>query len=131
MTATVYMANTISTDWSEMSLTFNLSMVVMLLCVAFLYFIQAWIGEQDIGAAKNSLQIFSVNCVLYFASFIASLLHTGNSVIWIDVAAVLVGAFLPFFIRGNFDHSIISFPHLTERFELITIITFGEGASWE
>ena len=127
MTATVYMANTISTDWSEMSLTFNLSMLVMLLCVAFMYFIQVRLGEQDAGAARNSLQILSVNCLLYFAAFLASLLHAGNAVIWIDVAAVLVGAFLPFFIRGNFDHSIISFPHLTVRFELITIITFGEG----
>ncbi len=47
--------------------------------------------------------------------------------IWMDVSAVLVGAFLPFFIRGRFDISIISFPHPAERFELITIITFGEG----
>ena len=44
-----------------------------------------------------------------------------------NLAAVLVGAFLPFFIRGKFDIRIISFPHLAERFELITIITFGEG----
>ena len=48
-------------------------------------------------------------------------------VIWIDVVAVLGGAFLPFFIRGDFDKSIISFPHLAERFELLTIITFGEA----
>ncbi len=41
--------------------------------------------------------------------------------------AVLTGAFLPFFLRGDFDRSIISFPHLAERFELLTIITFGEA----
>lgn len=46
--------------------------------------------------------------------------------IWINVVAVLTGAFLPFF-RGDFDESIISFPHLVERFELLTIITFGEA----
>jgi low temperature requirement protein LtrA len=48
-------------------------------------------------------------------------------VIWLNVLAVLSGAFLPFFIRGNFDKSIINFPHLVERFELLTIITFGEA----
>lgn len=42
------------------------------------------------------------------------------------VTAAKAGAFLPFFIRGKFDISIISFPHLVERFELVTIITFGE-----
>ena len=26
--------------------------------------------------------------------------------LWVDVAAVLVGAFLPFFVRGKFDISI-------------------------
>lgn len=127
MTATVYMANTISTEWNQMSLTFNLAMLVMLLCVAAMYFIQARIKEQDIGAAKNSLTILTVDCLLYFAAFLASAMNADQMVIWVDVAAVLVGAFLPFFIRGKFDISIISFPHLAERFELITIITFGEG----
>ena len=127
MTAAVYMSNTISAQWSEMTLVFNLAMLVMLLCVAVLYFIQTALKEQDTGAAKNSLIILSVDCVLYLAAFIASLLNADNAVLWLDVAAVLTGAFLPFFIRGHFDISIISFPHLAERFELITIITFGEG----
>jgi low temperature requirement protein LtrA len=127
MTATVYMANTISLTWNEMSLTFNLAMLVMLLCVAAMYFIQTRLKGQDTGAAKNSLLILLVDCLLYLSAFLASLVHADPVVIWIDVTAVLVGAFLPFFIRGNFDHSIISFPHLAERFELITIITFGEG----
>ena len=127
MTAAVYMANTISTEWNEMSLTFNLAMLVMLLCVAAMYFIQTRLKEQDTGAAKNSLVILTIDCILYFAAFLASALHVAQAVIWLDVVAVLVGAFLPFFIRGKFDISIISFPHLVERFELITIITFGEG----
>ena len=127
MTATVYMANTISAKWNEMSLTFNLAMLVMLLCVSAMYFIQTRLKEQNPGAASNSLIILSVDCLLYFFAFLASLLNANSLVIWLDIAAVLVGAFLPFFIRGKFDISIISFPHLVERFELITIITFGEG----
>ncbi|MBR0384672.1 MAG: low temperature requirement protein A [Eubacteriaceae bacterium] len=127
MTATVYMANTISPRWNEMSLTFNLAMLVMLLCVAMMYLIQTITKEQDTAAAKNSLTILTVDCLLYFAAFLASAFHAGELVIWLDVAAVLCGAFLPFFIRGRFDADIISFPHLAERFELITIITFGES----
>ncbi len=127
MTAAVYMANTISSEWSEMSLTFNLAMLVMLLCVGGMYLIQTILKQQDTGAAKNSLVILSVDCALYLTAFLASLCHLEQAVIWLDVAAVLVGAFLPFIIRGKFDISIISFPHLAERFELITIITFGEG----
>lgn len=110
-----------------MSLTFNLAMLVMLLCVAALYYIQTRLKRQDIGAAKNSLIILAVDCLLYFAAFLASCFSADRAVIWLDTIAVLVGAFLPFFIRGKFNISIISFPHLVERFELITIITFGEG----
>ncbi|HEY9575503.1 MAG TPA: low temperature requirement protein A [Lachnospiraceae bacterium] len=127
MTAAVYMANTISPKWNEMSVTFNLSMLVMLLCVAGMYLIQAVVKVLDTGAARNSLTILFAGCLLYAAAFFASLLHAGHLIIWLDVAAVLAGAFLPFFIRGNFSADIISFPHLAERFELITIITFGEG----
>lgn len=127
MTATVYMANTISEDWNEMTLTFNLAMLIMLLCVAAMYLIQTRLKQQETGAAKNSLVILSVDCFLYLAAFLFSVIHMEQIVIWLDVVAVLVGAFLPFFVRGKFDASIISFPHLVERFELITIITFGEG----
>lgn len=127
MFAAVYMANNISPYWDTMSSTFNLAMLVMLLCVGAMYFIQIQRHEQDTGAAKNSLLILTVVCLLYLAAFADSAMTAGTSVIGLDVAAVLTGAFLPFFIRGNFDVHIISFPHLMERFELITIITFGEA----
>ena len=34
---------------------------------------------------------------------------------------------MPFFLKGNFDPQIVSFPHLVERFELLTIVTFGDS----
>ncbi len=127
MMATVYMTNTISAEWDKMSLAFNLAMLVMLLCVAVMYFIQTRVKKRDAAAAYNSLTILAVDCGLYLAATLLSALGPGPLVIWLDVAAVLVGAFLPFFIRGRFDISIISFPHLAERFELLTIVTFGEA----
>lgn len=127
MVAAVYTANTISPHWDEMSLAFNLAMLVMLLCVAALYLIQLCIKVRDTAAARNSLIILSVVCLLYLAACVASTVHGGGAVIWLDLAAVLTGAFLPFFIRGRFDISIINFPHLAERFELLVIVTFGEA----
>lgn len=127
MIGAVYVANTISASWDEMTLAFNLAMLVMLACVWAMYLVQVLLAEQDTGAAKNSLQILSVDCVLYLAAAVASAAGAHEAVIWLDVAAVLVGAFLPFLLRGHFDPAIISFPHLAERFELLTIVTFGEG----
>lgn len=72
MMATVYVANTISTDWERMSGAFNVAMLVMLPCVATLYFIQTRLGEQDAGAARNSLTILSVVCGIYLVAIIAT-----------------------------------------------------------
>lgn len=80
------------------------------------------------GAAGNSISILSIVCVIYLLAILSIFLNvSAEYIIIIDVIAVLGGAFLPFFIRGHFDKSIISFPHLVERFELLTIITFGEA----
>lgn len=65
MTAAVYMANTIDTDWGEMATTFNLAMLAMLLCVAMMYLVQIRLKEQDTGAARNMLTILIVACGLY------------------------------------------------------------------
>ena len=127
MIAAIYMTNTISTNWQSMSLPFNISMLIMLLTVVILYSIPAFKEKSFKGAAGNSITILSVVCTIYIIAIIATILNLTNNVIWINVIAVITGAFLPFFIQGNFDKSIISFPHLTERFELLTIITFGEA----
>lgn len=126
MIAVIYMANTITTHWEGMIVPFNISMLVMLLTVVGLYSIQ-YIKRENNNAARNSLQILSIVCTIYVIALIAILLNLSAYVIWIDVVAVITGAFLPFFLKGDFDKSIINFPHLVERFELLTIITFGEA----
>ena len=65
--------------------------------------------------------------MIYIIAILMSIFNLTNYVLSLNVLAVLSGAFLPFFIKGDFDASIISFPHLVERFELLTIITFGEA----
>ena len=48
----------------------------------------------------------------------------GSNVFGASLYLVLV--FFPLLFRNNFDYSLINFPHLVERYQLITIITFGE-----
>lgn len=127
MIAVIYMVNTISHDWDSMAFPFDLSMLVLLLTVVVLYVIQAIKERSMYGAAGNSITILSVVCTIYVIAILSTLFNLADYVIWINVIAVLTGAFLPFFIRGKFDKSIINFPHLVERFELLTIITFGEA----
>ena len=127
MIAVIFMANTISTQWEQMLLPFNVSMLIMLLTVVVLYSVHAFKERSIKIAAGNSITILSIVCSIYVIAILAILFGFSDIVIWLDVVAVLCGAFLPFFIRGKFNKNIINFPHLVERFELLTIITFGEA----
>ncbi len=126
MMATIYMANTISDDWQIVAKSFNLAMLVMLGCVLAMYVLQLFKKTNDTSAARNSAVILSLVCLLYFAAFLLAYFHIHRYVLLADIAAVLAGAFLPFILKGKFSSAIIHFPHLVERLELITIITFGE-----
>jgi len=126
MIAVFFMTDTISIDWHSMHFPFNVSMLVILLTIVFLYAIQAYKEKSLKGAAGNSITILSIVCTIYVIAIFCSIFSYGDYVIWLNVLAVLTGAFLPFIIRGNFSKNIINFPHLVERFELLTIITFGE-----
>ncbi|AMD16640.1 hypothetical protein TL18_00450 [Methanobrevibacter sp. YE315] len=127
MIAAIFMANTISLDWASMYFAFDISMLIMLGTVVILYAIQAKKEKSMSGAAGNSITILSIVCTIYIIAILCHIFDFEDYVIWINVLAVLAGAFLPFFIRGKFNKNIINFPHLVERFELLTIITFGEA----
>lgn len=92
-----------------------------------MYFIRMRIGCHDIGAARTSCLILMIVIALYATAFVGAVNHVQWMIVGIGAAATVTGMFLLFVIRGHFDASIISFPHLSERFELLTIITFGEG----
>ena len=127
MIAVIYMSNTISGEWSVMYLTYDISMLIILLTVALLYAIHAVKDKALKDAAINSITIISIVCIIYLIAIFSSLFGIQEYVLPINVIAILTGAFLPFFFKGNFDKNIINFPHLVERFELLTIITFGEA----
>ena len=127
MIAVIFMANTISIDWIKMYFAFDISMLIILFTIILLYAIQAKKQHSLKNAAGNSITILSIVCMIYIIAILMSIFNLTNYVLSLNVLAVLSGAFLPFFIKGDFDASIISFPHLVERFELLTIITFGEA----
>lgn len=127
MIAVIYMANTISLNWAAMYFAFDLSMLIILMTVALMYAVHANKEKTMSGAAGNSITIILIVCLIYVVAILCSLFNMEQYVLGLNVLAVLTGAFLPFFIRGKFNKNIINFPHLVERFELLTIITFGEA----
>ena len=127
MIAVIYMANTISLDWESTYFIFDISMLIILLTIVLLYSVHAKKEKSMDGAAGNSIMILSVVCTIYLIAILCNFYGSYQYVLVLNVLAILTGAFLPFFIRGHFDKSIINFPHLVERFELLTIITFGEA----
>ena len=127
MIAVLYMSNTIAAENTNIGIAFNLSMVITLLCVLILYIIVYIKNEEDISAAKNSILQLSITIFLYILAFIFSNLKSRELPVLLDLTAVMVGAFLPFFLKGNFEAKIINFSHLRERFELLTIVLFGDS----
>ena len=127
MIAVIYMSNTILGDWSVMYFTYDISMLTILFTVVILYAIHARKEKTFSGAAGNSIKILLIVCGIYCIAILSSLLDYNQYILAINSIAIITGAFLPFFLKGKFDKNIINFPHLMERFELLTIITFGEA----
>lgn len=127
MIGAMYLANTLALPVPRLTAPFSLSMLVMLGSVAALYAVQLRLHPQDSGAARNSLGILLLVCAIYGAGLVCEALGFHMNTVWLNAAAVVIGAFLPFVWRGHFSSQIISFPHLCERFEELTIICFGQG----
>ena len=123
MGAAIYLSNSISSDWSEIYYPFNISMIVMSSSVAFLYHCQAMkkrFGEKESVNARNILLI--VVGLLLVSLFISNF----KIGIIISIIANLSGVFLPLIYKVEFDPTVSNFAHLKERFELLTILFFGE-----
>ena len=122
MAAAVYLSNSFLTNWIQVYYPFTISMLIMSLSVAFLYHCQARkkeFGEKESINARNillivgSLLIISLFVNFYIGSFILIITN-------------LLGIFLPIIYKTKFNNNITNFGHLKERFELLTILFFGE-----
>lgn len=127
MAAAIMMSNTITTSWVEATDAFILSMMAMIGCIAILYWIQIYVERQDTCAAKHTLQILIVILAIYSVALALSIMGYKELAMMINVGNIVLGMILPFIKKGEYDLKIVSFPHMVERLELLTIITFGEG----
>ncbi|MBR2255580.1 MAG: low temperature requirement protein A, partial [Candidatus Methanomethylophilaceae archaeon] len=127
MVGAIYMSQTITGDWSEVSTVFLVSMISMISCVAILYVVQIRVGRQDDRSARTSLGVVAVVISVYAAALLISLSDFSHYSVFASMVAVFLGIILPFVAPTTYDKRIVSFPHLVERFELLTIITFGEA----
>ena len=122
MTAAIYLSNSLLADWSQIYYPFTISMLVMSSSVGFLYHCQAnkkGFGEKEATIMRNILIVIcSLLLICLFVYF--------HIVVILLIIINLLGAFLPVFFRTKFDNSITHFGHLKERFELLTILFFGE-----
>ena len=128
MFAAIFMSQTIKPEWDAATARmFLVSIMTMIVTVICLYVIQMHKKEQDIGAAKNGVMCLSIVLLLFIATLSATYTALDSRAYYLLSIAVLAGAFIPFIVPKFYDPGIVNFPHLVERYELLTIITFGEG----
>ena len=121
MGAAIYLSNSLSLDWEQIFYPFSISMLIMSSSVAFLYHCQAMkksVGERESINARNILLIV----ITLFAMCLLLGFRVG---ILFCIAANISGVFLPMIHRVKFSNGT-NFGHLKERFELLTILFFGE-----
>ena len=122
MGAAIYLSNSLSLDWEQNFYPFNISMLIMSSSVAFLYHCQVMkksVGERESINARNILLIV----ITLFATCLLLGFRLGKL---FCIAANISDVFLPIIYRVKFNSSITNFGHLKERFELLTILFFGE-----
>ena len=123
MGAAIYLANSMSTNWREIYLPFNTAMLVMTSTVCILYAKQALIRETGQNVAKHGRNVTFIVAML----LLISLFLPYGIAVKIGVTANILGIVLPLCQFGEkFDLSVVNFPHLKERIELLVIVAFGE-----
>ncbi len=130
MAATVFLSNTISLDWGTTGFAaFNSILVVNLGIVFALYTLRYTEGGNARATALYSMRSLAPALAIYLVVIAFGDLMGPGVALVLNVFAIVAGITLPALIRTEFDTSIIGFPHLVERFELLTIITFGESVT--
>ncbi len=127
MSAAVLMSNTIAVSWLESSMASICSMMTMVGCIIALYAIQIRKREADPRAAKQALGILGIVMAIYILALIINNMGYQEQSLMIVILNIILGMFVPLIRKARFNPEIVSFPHLVERLELLTIITFGEG----
>lgn len=91
--------------------------------------IHSYNNKEDRKAALNSIKIVGILTAIYgiCAIGIYSNILDDNWALIFELITVILGLILPVVFKNDQNEELINFPHLVERFELLTIITFGES----
>lgn len=129
MCASIVMSTAIAGRWTDDLPLINVTLFIMMGSVAVMYTSHLKDGPSERGVAVYSLKTLVPVCVIYLIAGLGASRINPTAGLFLDMIAVLWGIFGPAIIapRYTLDLSLISFPHLVERFELITIVTFGEA----
>ncbi len=127
MFAAMLMSRTITESWATASLPFLSSMMAMMGCIAVLYIIQFRANKPDAVYIKDTIEIISIILLVYVLALALNLWGYKQESLFIIAVNILLGIILPFVGNGVYDPKFVSFPHLVERLELLTIVTFGEA----
>lgn len=115
---------TFSHDFEATALPFTifLNLSYSILCL------QYYLRGRKIGFTadiKNSLYMFGIYVLVFFLASVAIYFN-----FWTYDEKSLLLFYLPYiisyFFKDKLNHSVMNFPHIVERCQLITIITFGE-----
>ena len=123
MLGALFLNNTLTSDWSVPVLFFNTAMIVMLSSVALLYLLKS----KESAISKAAFKAIIILILIYIFAIVLDFYFPRNVALAVNTLGIILGITLPVVMVKEFDNSIVSFPHLTERFELLTIITFGES----
>ncbi len=137
MMSALFMSNIIGNSSTQIYLPFCIVMIIMLGDIAVLYAIKARVVAKEPfsqpapvpGAASArgfSKMLFAFVCIYAVNAVLFALPIPDTLPLAVLNITVFLGAFFPVFVRRDFEKEIVDFPHLTERFELLTIVTFGE-----
>ena len=127
MMAALFMSNIIGVDSELTYQPFCNVMIILLGDIALLYAIKAKENSAGTAFARRFSKMLFTYAGIYAVNSLLFVLPIPDTLplVMLNIT-VFSGAFFPIFIRKDFNKEIVDFPHLTERFELLTIVTFGE-----
>lgn len=114
----------VSHDFEATALPFTIFLTLSYLLICLQYYLRG----RKIGFTadiKNSLYMFGIYVLVFFLALLAIYFN-----FWTYDEKSLLIFYLPFiisyFFKDKLSHDVMNFPHIVERCQLITIITFGE-----
>ena len=123
MFGAIYVSNSISLNWSEVFVPFNVSAILMTLSIILQYYLKSREYHRMPGEIKRQITILLFEI---FALVISLVIGPKYGLIIVSIAYFATMFSPVLFMPKDESEITLNFPHLVERVSLITIIIFGE-----